>query len=59
MNIEFVKLTHEYKEQLFEMLTEWKKTEISRSVIGFSYSVEFELFRLVYLENQNLRRTLR
>ena len=24
MNIELVKLTNEYKEQLFEMLTEWK-----------------------------------
>ena len=24
MNIELVRLTNEYKEQLFEMLTEWK-----------------------------------
>ncbi len=38
MNIELVRLTSEYKEQLIEMLTEWKKTDISCSVIGLGYS---------------------
>ncbi len=29
MNIELVRLTNEYKEQLFEMLEEWKKDIIA------------------------------
>lgn len=31
MNIELVRLTNEYREQLFEMLTEWKNDIISCS----------------------------
>ena len=41
MNIELVRLTSKYEEQLFEMLTEWKKMGIPCSVIGFSRRIGF------------------
>ncbi len=52
MNIELVHLTNEYKEQLFEMLTEWKNdiivnhTDISPWRIWESDFHDFDAYRI-------------